>query len=179
METNLLHGSDAPAVCIEPPVMQGLDIRTNLQNQQNDTFFQCQVRFYKIFSSLAYSITQITLSFPYTRCNTILDVASWRSLSPQLAQRNTMQGCIGGESMATCVNMTNLGIKLTLPRWQTETSTNRFSGRFYRNNCTYYSKNYFVLCKIENLIECGHLIIQNHRVSDHAHLKKSLSITLE
>ena len=28
----------------------------------------------------------------------------------QLPSRHTVQGCIGGESMATCVNVTDLGI---------------------------------------------------------------------
>ena len=43
-------------------------------------------------------------NFYYTRCSTRKGVASWQSPSPQLAPRHTVQDCIGGKSMATCVN---------------------------------------------------------------------------
>ena len=46
-------------------------------------------------------------NFYDTRCSTGKGVASWQSPSPQLAPRHTVQDCIGGKSMATCVNFTN------------------------------------------------------------------------
>ena len=38
-----------------------------------------------------------------------LGVASWRKPSPQLVPSHTAQGYIGGESITTCVNLTNSG----------------------------------------------------------------------
>ena len=53
-------------------------------------------------------------NFRYTRLSTGKGVASWRSPSLQLAPRPTVQGCIGGESMATCVNLTDSGFEPNL-----------------------------------------------------------------
>ena len=41
-------------------------------------------------------------------------MASWQSPSLQVAPRHTVQGCISGESMATYVNLTDLGFEPTL-----------------------------------------------------------------
>ena len=43
---------------------------------------------------------------------------SWRSPLPRLALRYTVQGCIGGETMLICVNLSDLRIKPMLPRRQ-------------------------------------------------------------
>ena len=54
-----------------------------------------------------------------------------RSSSPQLAQRHTIQGCTGGESMVTCVHLTDSGFETRFPRQKARTSTNRPCGRFW------------------------------------------------
>ena len=48
-------------------------------------------------------------NFYYLRRIIDKGVASWWHPSPQLASRHAVQDCIGGESMITCVNLTESG----------------------------------------------------------------------
>ena len=45
-----------------------------------------------------------------------VDVTSWRSPSPQLAPRQTMESCIAGKSMVTSVNLIHSLAKTSTPR---------------------------------------------------------------
>ena len=51
----------------------------------------------------------------------------------QLAPRHTVQGCIFGEFMATCVNLTDPEFELYLPHQKDRTSTTKPSNQF--GNC--------------------------------------------
>ena len=44
-----------------------------------------------------------------------LGVASWRSPLPELPPKYTVQGCIGGELMVTCVNLIGERFEPSLP----------------------------------------------------------------
>ena len=48
-----------------------------------------------------------------------------------LAPRYTVQGCIGGRSMVTCVKLTDSGFERSLPRQKDRTSTTRPSGWYF------------------------------------------------
>ena len=48
---------------------------------------------------------------------------------PQLAPKQTVQDCTGGESMTTYVSLTDSGIEPSLPRQKAETSVTQPSGR--------------------------------------------------
>ena len=52
-------------------------------------------------------------NFHFTLLKYLLGIASCQKLSPQLAPRHTVQGCISGESMATCVILTDSGFELS------------------------------------------------------------------
>ena len=43
-------------------------------------------------------------------------------ITAQLAATHTLQGCIAGESMATCVNFTYVKIEVSLPRQKAKTT---------------------------------------------------------
>ena len=49
---------------------------------------------------------------------------SWRSPLQRFVPRHTVQGALGGESMATTVNLTDFGFESSLPGHKTRTSTN-------------------------------------------------------
>ena len=76
------------------------------------------------FKQIQYCLFKIQKSnFYFTRLSTDLGVASWQSTSPQLAPRHTVQGCIGGKSMITCVDATDSGFEPSLPRKKLERLT--------------------------------------------------------
>ena len=69
---------------------------------------------------------------------------NWRSPSLPLLPRHTVQSCISGESIATCVNLTELGNKLSLPHEKTETqSPSRLVHNNSNCNCNYFDLTYF------------------------------------
>ena len=95
------------------------------------------------------------------------------------ASRHAVQSCIGDKSMAICVNLTNLGIKLTLPRQKVGESTAncpRGQGansinQFYGNSIHAYGYTFKIyLCmtknqgnkniKAEELRKCYNLLIE-------------------
>ena len=61
--------------------------------------------------------------------NKFFSVSSWRSLSPILTLRHTVQGCIDDESMAICVNLTDASFDLSLSRKKAKTSNTQSTGR--------------------------------------------------
>ena len=65
--------------------------------------------------------SKIKSGFCCTQRSTSEGVASWRIPLPQLAPKHTVQGCIG-ESMATCINLTDLGFDSILLRQKARTS---------------------------------------------------------
>ena len=64
-------------------------------------------------------------NFHYTRLSTDYGVASSLSPLPRLVPRQTVQGCIGSESMATCVILSDSEFEPCLPRQKAKTSTTR------------------------------------------------------
>ena len=75
-------------------------------------------------------------------------VTSWRSQAPQLAPRHIVQDCIGGESMATCVNLTDSDFEPSLPLQKARRST---TGPFGWENTT----------ANQEIIDSGNLVPDN------------------
>ena len=105
----------------------GCSFAKSSQPGDSELILRCLSRDVLLFSSREESCKKkkkLLHSFQYR-----LGVMTRQSPSPQLAQRHTVQGCFGRDSIVTCVKLTNLGFEFSLARQKVRTSTTRPFGR--------------------------------------------------